>query len=330
MFKKLNRQIHLSIFYIATTFVLLISIISFSMISNSLYNTYVEMAKVKLATGINNCNIYLDSIRTSAQTLTQDEELIEKLTVGNSLIPSTKLDYLCTYSLRINGVVIYKPNGEFYSSSRVADIPSLDDLKGNNKIGSFIQSDESEMFSFRNDNIIKIYDNQIYDASYGIITYSAKIYDKDENVCGYLFADLKPSELYNKFLITTNDKLFGDIQAIISFPSGYLNHNKNQTYLSYLEEKNSNSAKLSNDLAYLIVNHSLMNSTEITLFLPLKDFYLNLALILAILIIVDIVLLLIVYFIAKKVAYNVTSRLDLILIKMTISENNDFTNQLQN
>ena len=86
MFKRLNRNIYLSIIIISGLLLLLIILISMVMITNIVYQTFYSMAEGKKELTISNSEL-CDSALISTYNLTQDQELITELAseAGNSL-----------------------------------------------------------------------------------------------------------------------------------------------------------------------------------------------------------------------------------------------------
>ena len=164
--------------------------------------------------------------------------------------------------------------------------------------------------------MIKIYNNAVYPSDYGILSYCRKIYH-NESVIGYLFADILPETLYADYLNFSDIRLFEETYTLISGEYGYFIYGNNADYIQYLAEGESGKAVLSKNLAYLIVKDVFTEGAEVTLVISMKQLYLHLGLILLAFLLIDIPLLIAVYFIAKKLASNVTEKLDHLLDKMS-------------
>lgn len=301
---------------IALVFAATVTVVSFAMIGDILYTKNKEIASERLARGIKNSLVYMESVRNSCITLTDNETLPALLLSGDAPALVARLDYFTSYALTINGAVIYGTDGATYASSRVAGIPTLTDLMKDIGIQTFADSSDVDVWSFRRSNMIKIYNHTVYPPDYGILTYCRKIY-YSEALIGYLFADILPETLYAQYLNFTDTGLFGEAHTLISGDYGYFIYRDNTDYSKYLAEGQTGKAAVSKDLAYLIVKDGFAENSAVTLVISLKQHYINLGLILLAFLLTDAALLTAAYLVSKKLAKNVTEKLDNLLEKMS-------------
>jgi hypothetical protein len=284
-----------------------------------IYKNYLSMAEQKMDRNMNNCELYVSSALTSTFNLTQDQELIEELSspTGNSL--TKKLDNLCNYSLKIDGATAYSLNGRIYTSSKVTNVPILEKLREDVGIHNFLESDEKSFISVRNKQIALIYNNTVYPEEYGIITCCYKVY-KNQNLVGYIFADIIPANLYQYFNPSYDD-YFKNTKTFISRHEEFLSYQNNLSFISYFREAGKD--KISKDLKYiLITNESDYLGSSFTSIIPLSKLIISLALILGLMLLVSVILIIGIHFISKYFSSNVTERLDKLLSKMSVLKKN--------
>ncbi|HHX79943.1 MAG TPA: hypothetical protein GX692_02645 [Acholeplasmataceae bacterium] len=316
MFKRLNRNIYLSIIIISGLLLLLIILISMVMITNMVYQTFYSMAEEKMERNISNSELYVNSALISTYNLTQDQELITELAseAGNSL--TKKLDNLCNYSLKIDAATAYSSSGKTYLSSQAKLVPSLEELRTVPEIKAFLDSSAKSYISIRQKAITKINNYPNYPDEYGIITCCYKVF-KEGEVVGYIFSDILPVNLYQYF--ESQDAYFKNI-AFIASEEGYLVNTSNKEYQDFFLK--AQNITLSKDLKHLFINKdSSFLGTSFTCAFPLARLATILFLILGLMIIIACLLLVLIHLIARRFANQVTDRLDGLLVKMSADKN---------
>lgn len=304
MFKKLYRNIYLPIMLIAVTLILFIDIFSIIMLTETLRDAYNGIDRKRISRALDSCELYISSVAASAYNLSLDYDLISELAspAGNPLV--NKLDNTCNYSLKINAVCAYSANGAVYTSSQVANVPALSELKQVKEIKDFIDGDEAAAISFRTEYIADIYSNTFYPDKMGVITCCRKVFDGDR-VTGWIFADILPSNLYS--IILSNEQ-FDNPVAFISSGDIFFDYDNNSLRQNLLSGKHN---------GYFRYRAQSENGLfSITVFNGTKEYVSKLTALIAVLLSVTAALIICVHFAAMVTARSVTKRLDNLSDKM--------------
>lgn len=304
MFKKLTRNIYLPIVLIAVTLIAFIDVFSIAMFTDTLKDAHEDIDRKRIYRVLDSCELYLSSVATSAYNLSLDEELIAELSSpsGKSLV--SKLDNTCNYSLKINAVCAYSANGGIYSSSQIADVPTIEELKRVDEIKNFIEGDGAAAISMRTEYIADIYNNTSYPDKMGVITCCRKVYDGD-GVVGWIFADVLPSNLYS--LLFSNGQ-FDDAVAFITF---------NGNFFDYADNSSKSSLLTGGHEGYFSYEATSDDGLfSIALFNGKGEYFSQLTLMIVILLSVSAALVIGVHFAARLTALSVTKRLDKLIDKM--------------
>ena len=304
MFRKLYRNIYLPIMLIAVALILIIDILSITVLTQTLKDAYNGMDRKRVARALDSCELYVSSVASSAYNLSLDNELISELASPSGRPLVSKLDNTCNYSLKINAVCAYSANGAVYTSSQVAGVPTLEQLKQVDEIRAFIDGDEGAAVSLRCECIADIYNNAPYPDEMGVITCCRKVYDGGE-VIGWIFADILPSNLYG--IIFSNGK-FENAVAFISSGKEFFEYGDNSSHGNLLKGKDNGYFR------YRAVSDGELFS--ITVFNSTKDYQSKLALLIVILLTVSAALIVAVHFAARFTAASLTKRLDRLIAKM--------------
>ncbi|MDE7439367.1 MAG: cache domain-containing protein [Clostridia bacterium] len=304
MFKNLYRSIYLPIVLIAVALILIIDILSITILTETLKDAYNGMDEKRVARALDSCKLYISSVASSAYNLSLDDDLIRELAAsaptGNPIV--SKLDNTCNYSLKINAVCAYSVNGAVYTSSQIANVPTIEELKKVDEIKEFINGDEAAAISLRCECIADIYNNASYPDEMGVITCCRKVYDGDK-VIGWIFADILPSNLYS--IIFSNGK-FENAVAFISSDKVRFEYANNSRHENLLNGKHKGYFKYgASDEGFSI---TVFNST--------KDYDSKLIVLIVILLAVSAGLAVAVHFAARLTAASVTNRLDRLIQKM--------------
>lgn len=308
MFKKLYRSIYLPIVLIALALILFIDVFSIIVLTQTLKDAYNGIDQRRVSRALDSCELYISSVVASAYNLSVDEELVGELSApaGKPLI--NKLDNTCNYSLKINAVCAYSANGAVFTSSQIANVPTLDELKQVEEIKNFIDGDGAAAISFRTEKVADIYNNASYPDKMGVVTCCRKVYDGDK-VVGYIFADILPANLYD-FLFSNGQ--FDNAVAFISSDGLYFDYGGNSSNEDLLEGRHT---------GYFRYNASAEDGLfSITVFNSTKEYFSQLAVLIATLLSVSAALFIGVHFAARFSAKNVTKRLDSLIDKMNSQE----------
>ncbi len=308
MFKKLFRNIYLPIVILAVILILFIDMFSIIMLTNTMSVAYANNGQKRITRALDSCQLYISSAAASTYNLSLDEEIIKELSTPSGKTLIDKLDSTCNYSLKIDAVCVYAKNGAIYTSSDVAQVPSLDELKDVADIKNFMDGNESAAISLRTKSIAEIYNNIAYPDNMGVITCCQKVYDGDE-IVGWIFTDILPTNLYN-FIFSSGQ--FQNAVAFIKKDDFYFEYNENSKYESLLNGNKSGYFKYSATSDNELFSVTIFDSTS--------EYNSRTAVISVVMILSSVVLLIGVHFIARLIAKSVTKKLDNLSEKMGSQE----------
>lgn len=308
MFKKLYRNIYLPIMLIAVVLILFINIFSVIVFNDTLKDAHNVVDTNRISRALGSCELYINSVVLSAYDLSLDNDLIDELSspAGKSL--TNKLNDTCNYSLKINAVSAYSQNGNIYTSSQVANVPTLQELEKTDGIKNFIDGEDAEFVCLRTENIAEIYNSSAYPDGMGVVTCCRKVY-KNDAVVGYVFADILPANLYD-YLFANGQ--FENAVAFISADGFYFEYNGNKLKENLLSQPDNGYFKYS-----VTAEDDLFS---ITVFNSKQEYRSQLAILIVILASVSVGLIIGVHFAARLTAKTVTKRLDRLIDKMNSTE----------
>lgn len=308
MFQKLFRNIYLPIVLIAVALILFIDVFSVMVLTDTLKDAYNSIDQKRVSRALDSGELYISSVANSVYNLSLNDALIDELEFHSQKTLTSLLDNTCNYSLKINAVCAYSVDGIIYTSSGIAQVPSLETLQQNTSIRRFIEGENDDAVSFRTEYITDIYNNAPYPDEMGVITCCRKVYDGDR-VVGWIFADILPSNLY--YLLYTTEQ-FDDAVAFITFEGGYFDYAGNSRYENLLTGAHGGYFEYRADADDGTYSFTVFNST--------KDYRSRLTVLILILLAASVVLVIGVHFIALKTAKGVTKRLEKISFKMNSQE----------
>ncbi|MDF2699001.1 MAG: hypothetical protein K0Q49_557 [Haloplasmataceae bacterium] len=320
MFFQLRKKIISHIVISSILFTVIISIVSFTYVSISIYKNFKYSANENIEQSIKNSSFSINATKNSTILIIEDQNFIESL---GSFDYNPKinpiLNTLKNTSYGILGVTIYTNNNYIYSTSSISSYLTFNEIKENIEIANFINSDETTYLSIRTSHIADLYYHVKYDEQYGMITYIVKIIDQNNQIQGYLFVDINPSFIYNNFFSYNRYENFQNVETYILAQDGhYLKSEKNsEVNTKYLNLVDKNESRISIDGKYLIISKdfSIEDSSIITL-IPLKSYYYDILLIAIVLTIISIILSFIAKIIAIKIADSIANPLSDLLSKM--------------
>ncbi len=312
MFSRLHRKIIRHILIPSILFTTIMSVISFYFLSRSLYDNYIYSASKNINQNIKNSLFTIEAAKNSTIQIASNKEIIDSIT-NNTYDPGINpiLNTLKNTSYGILGVTLYTNTDLTYHTNSVTSYPTLNELKQNQLIADFLNSDETLLLSIRTNTIADIYNNVKYNHEYGMISYIVKLYDTDKKILGYLFVDINPSYIYNNFFKYENYKDFKATTYIISQDGDYLKSELNtRSLVSYLDEINDNDKHLSKDFKYLLISQPFVDNTSIKTIVPMSPLYKKLIILGSSIIVTSFILNFIAYLIAKMLADNIISALN--------------------
>ncbi len=304
MFKKLFRNIYLPIFLIGVALILFIDVLSVIMLTDTLSDAYESMDKKRISRALDSCELYISSVATSTYNLSLNNTIIEELKNHSDRSLTSLLDNTCNYSLKINGVCAYSADGNIFTSSGIAQVPTIGELRKNKVIDKFIEGNADSVISFRTESIADIYNNVTYPEEMGVITCCRKVYSGDK-VVGWLFADILPSNLYD--LLLSNGQ-FNNAVAFITFDNLYFEYSGNAKHANLLSDSHKGYFKYRDVSGDGLFSITVFNSTG--------EYISRLAVLIIIISATSVLLIAGVHFAAMFTAKSVTKRLDKLSAKM--------------
>lgn len=288
MFSKLNKKIFGSIFWLAFVFVTALSLISTYVIVNNFYDTYSRMLESNVKQAALDCESYFQSVSNFTKSTAQRGEIVEALTGGSTDNVSRILNTLCTSSAEIAGAILYGVDGKVFYSTGVGDVPALAEVLAVQVLNDFFNGDEASCVSIRNTAMPKVYNTYPYDENNGIVSSICKVFDGD-NVVGYLFADILPAQLFLSKLTLSG---YANSAMIIRSKDIVISSQSQQTtaFISVSTEFNGN------DRLIVLVSNG--------------GFYRRCATVVGVLMLADIICMLAVWAVAKRIANKITIPLD--------------------
>lgn len=304
MFKKLYFKIYLPIYLLTICLIVFFNVFSITMSEKTLLEAYHGIDQKRISRTLDSCELYISSVSSSVNNLSIDKDLINELAISNNYALINKLDKVCNYSLKINAVCAYSKSGRVYNSSNVAGVPSLSELMEVSDINEFILSDLDNMISFRVTNIADVYNNTSYPENMGVITYCKKVYNNDE-VVGWIFADILPYNLYNYLF---SDEQFSNCIAYLS---------SNDIKFDFFTQDGSIDASKLDEAKYF--KYTAGSDDELftlTVYNDKTNFTNRLSIISGVIIFISLILMVLSFFVCRKIALSVTNKLDNLVKKM--------------
>ncbi|MDR0854996.1 MAG: hypothetical protein LBN25_01355 [Christensenellaceae bacterium] len=284
-----------------------VAAVSFYIIANNMFRSFSQNAARETERAVKDCNLYIDSVAAYAKSMANNDVFFESITEKNDVNIIHRLDYLCSYSLKIDGAVFYTIDGEVYTSSSVSGAPELLRLTAVPGISEFITSEETAFVSLRTRAIASIYNNIPYSQENGIVTAIVKVI-RDGTLYGYLFCDVAPAALYEK----TNQTAF------ITLENGYFKYPGSDADVHYLEDLGSqNSPFRSRDRRALISPSEFISSAKLVLLFPVAQYRRSVAILGVIIFSVTLVLLMAAHFFASKTSAKTVGRLEALTRKIS-------------
>lgn len=307
MFGKLRKKIFYSIFLVALVFVLSLSAVSYSLIVGSVYNMQKEKAELCAESGVQGGKSYLNAVMGFAENTANKGIIVSAVEeFGNSGAISL-LDGLCNNSIVIDGATLYGFNGYVAYSAGIGSPPSLNELKENGEVASFLSGDDDKFISIRREHVPRAYHSAYYDEGKGIISCMVKVYSKEGACIGLLVADVTPETLSSAKL---------SFSTFNSHSSSYII--KNGEILSVkqnIEEYTVKEKTTILDDAY-VAKAGFINGADVAMRFSLSSFKKQILFIFFIILGVDILLIALSALLAYRFAKGVEAPLDRLIERM--------------
>lgn len=281
-------------------FVAVLSLVSAYVIVNNLYDTYTRMLESNVKQAALDTESYFQSVTNFTKSTAQRKEIVEALTLGKTENVSRVLNTLCNSSAEIAGAILYGVDGRTFYSTGVGDVPTFAEMFNATKLQSFFDGEAVSCVSIRNSAMPKVYNTYPYDENNGIVSCVCKVYAGD-NVVGYLFADIFPSQLFaNKLAIG-----YDGFNAIIISGDVVI-----------AQDGGASAASMRAGLQYFSVTTSFNGSDSLKVFVSSGEFCLRCAIVIGVLVLADVLCLFVMWKVAKRIANRITVPLDNLRIQM--------------
>lgn len=306
MFGKLRKKIFYSVFLVAVVLVISISMVSYILIVDNVFEMQKERANSCVESGVSGAKTYIMAIMGFVENTAKNTSIISACKYGYGS-PTSLLDDLCNNSVVIDGAVLYGLNGYIRYSAGVGAPPTLDEIRSIDDVNNFLLSDENKLVSIRKSVIAKAYHSAYYNEDGGIISCMAKVIDEDGEIVGILVGDITPMTLikekldYSAFDSEANVKIIKG-GAVLS--TGVL-----------LSDYTKDSGDSIFDEAY-IASSDFINESQISMRFSVSSFKSQILLILFILLSIDLLLILLAFIWAYKFAKSVETPLNILQNKM--------------
>lgn len=202
---------------------------SAGMVGNMFVANFNDAATQRLNRGVSSGRNYINSVMLSAANLAADAEVVNELAKAANAPLTRTLDNACNYALKINAITVYAADGRVYTSSNIAEVPSLAELGANERINDFFTLESDELVSMRTEAVAEFYNDSAYDPALGVISCCHKIFADDKSVLGYVFCDIFPYELYGSF--AADDEKDEKTLAMLRFDDEFFPYAGNGEYL---------------------------------------------------------------------------------------------------
>ena len=322
MFLRLRKKIILYIIFSSLLFTTVISLISFLLLSQVLFNNYKNAAVETVNHSINKSIFAINAAKNPTLLISEHEMIHEALSeeyFAPYVIPI--LNTLKNTSFGILGVTLYTEH-HIYTTSSITSPPSFAEMMTNLEFSTFVESEATHYLSIRTSHIARVYNNIRYNPEYGMISHVVKI-KNDQSKIGFLFVDINPQYIYRNFLSYSNYMDYSNTETFIITQKGsYLKSSYNSPdKISYLDDAEFNAITHSNDRKYLIIHTPFIQEhTSIVTAIPLKPYYNRLLNIGLILIITLLILFICTLLIGKKLTNSIINPLIKLHRKMEETE----------
>ena len=270
MFQALTRRIVGYVLLSAALFTVVLSTVSFLLVSRSALRTFRASAEATVTQRVERSAMAIAAAQASAVQISHNTAVLEAL-ASDQASPAVKplLDTLKNTSFGIIGLTLYTPT-RTYTTSGMAGVPTLAEMLQEPQIAAFVRSDEPSWLSVRTSHMAQIYQDVRYDPSFGMITYIVRLPQ------GFLFMDLHPRYIYQSFFDYREHPNFAGIETYILTPRGtYLRSPFNQEeHARYLSEAVPGATTLSRDRRFLIVARPFAApGSQVVSLVPLEPYY---------------------------------------------------------
>lgn len=318
MFNQLRKSIVKTI-VISTIFLsLLVSVLSFAILSENYYTNYKNSAEETINQKIRLSTFTFETVERTSEQLSNNERFLTSLN-DNGYNPSVvpMLNTLKNSSFGILAVTAYTDDGRHYSTFNISSVVPMNAMEDYDVFEGFKESDAQSMLSIRTTHIARLYNDVLYDPSFGMITYIEKLSDDTGAEIGTLFVDIDPAYIHNAYFDYSSHTQFENTMTYIIGEAGTPLRNASNTNegQKYIDEA-SNAFSMSDDFQKLVNKETLYGDHTIVSVVPLESFYTTLTQIGLLLIGLNAIIITSAYFIARRIEKNITLPLSALKNKM--------------
>ncbi len=308
MFIKLRKKIFNSIFFVILGFVILLTAISYTIIFKNLTDSQKQRTVSNAESGVRSLSFYFSTAMGFVENCAKNPDVVDAVT-GKSLSNITpKLNELCDYALKIDGVTLYGYNGYTAYSAGVGAPPSLESLKSVEDIDTFISSEDITFVSVRNDAVCGTYHSNLYPAEKGVVSCMAKVYDGD--AVGLIVADILPETLCSGRL---NSESFDSKSAVFLIGTSIITDD--EVFKKYYAE--TQPFTNTKDGKYYLATATYENGFSVAVFAPKSNFFKRLTILFVAFCLFDLTIILLGAAFARFISAKTVNPLDNLYRRMT-------------
>lgn len=327
MFHNLGKRIVLALSITLSIFVVITSIVLYSVISHNIFGSYEKTAIQYIQQKVQNFHINMRLAEEVSKLLLNNSKILEAM--DKSMPPSEVESILdgiksTDSDFSIVGIYLYSNKGMSYSSSNVSNMPTYEQLKKDMDLDYFLNSSQQSLWVVRNSNInenINIRQSDPYKTNYGLLTFTSKVFDNDHNYRGILVVNIDIMKLYNLFK-SQKDGFFSPASSYILKEDEILPYPYISKKISpYLEKELIN--KKSTTAPFIYKNNLILNSelsensnTYIVTVMPLSPFYDKFKALILILLVTAFLFIPCFIIVSRLVSISITSPLSKLYSKM--------------
>lgn len=200
MFKSLELKIKCLITVALAICFIVVSVVSYFSIKRIGFDNFSNLSVKYIMQKNINFELYMKYIEETSKQITMNPQTLEILkehNADNNFIAS--LDEMKLSDSNILGVALFWKEGDSITSRNASAYPRLELLRSYASINNFLNSAADCIWLIRDNYTAEHYGYSYFNKKYGVITYITKIYDKAQNILGYLLIDIDIKCIYSFF-----------------------------------------------------------------------------------------------------------------------------------
>ncbi len=327
MFHNLGKRIVFTLSITLSIFVVITSIVLYSVISHNIFGSYEKTAIQYIQQKLQNFHINMRLAEEVSKLLLNNSKILEAM---DKSMPTSEIEPILDgikstdSDFSIVGIYLYSNNGMSYSSSNVSNMPTYEQLVKDLDLDLFLNSNYQSLWFVRNRNIneiINIRQSDPYKTNYGLLTFTSKVFDSNHDYRGILVVNVDIMKLYNLFKYQ-KDGFFSHASSYVLNEDKILPYpGTNKQIPTYLVKEIIN--KRSYNAPYIYKNNIILNSelsenshTYIVTVMPLSPFYNKFKTLILVLVIIGLLFIPCFIVVSRLVSISITSPLSKLYSKM--------------